>query len=138
MSQRPIAANFPVHSVEKTRFGDTDAYGHINNAVISSYLETGRGDLLRADGESLAAADCQFVLASVTIDFCAELYWPGTVLVASRVTVIGRTSLGFEQAVFQNDICCVQSTSTLVHVNAKEKKSAPLTNAARSHFDILR
>jgi acyl-CoA thioester hydrolase len=133
----PSLTGFPVQTVEKTRFGDTDAFGHINNAVISSFLESGRSELLRSGGEILAAKGCHFLLASVTIDFRGELNWPGEVTIGSRVTKIGRTSLAFDQAIFQQGICCVVSSSTLVHVNAKLKASAELTAEARAHFSQL-
>jgi acyl-CoA thioester hydrolase len=133
----PHLDDFPVLTTEKTRFGDTDSFGHINNAVISSFLESGRSELLRLGGEIAAAKGCQFLLASVSIDFRGELNWPGDVIIGSRVTKIGRSSLGFDQAVFQRGSCRVVSSSTVVQVNAKLKSSAELTPEARAHFAEL-
>jgi acyl-CoA thioester hydrolase len=136
-AELPQLAAFPVISTEKTRFGDTDAFGHINNAVISTFLESGRSELLRVGGEIAAAKGCHFLLASVTIDFRGELNWPGEVVIGSRVTKLGRTSLGFDQAIFQQGGCRVVSRSTLVQVNAELKTSAELTSEARAHFATL-
>lgn len=124
-------------TTEKTRFGDTDAFGHINNAVISSFLESGRGELLRFGGASTDADGCHFVLVRVEIDYRGELNWPGEVVIGSRVTKIGRTSLAFDQAIYQHGTCRVVSRSTLVHVNARLKASADLTDEARAHFAQL-
>jgi acyl-CoA thioester hydrolase len=134
----PELSDFPIFTTEKTRFGDTDAFGHINNAVISSYLESGRSELLRNDGDIVAAAGCHFLLARVEIDFRGELNWPGEVVVGSRVAKIGRTSLGFDQAIFQHGDCRVVSRSTIVQVDTRLKTAAELSPAARAHFAILR
>ena len=133
----PQIADFPVLTTEKTRFGDTDAFGHINNAVISTFLESGRGDLLRYGGVSIDAEGCRFVVARVEIDFRDELKWPGDVVIGSRVARIGRSSLACDQAIFQHGICRVIAVSTLVHANAKQKASEELTPQARAHFALL-
>jgi acyl-CoA thioester hydrolase len=140
MDQRtalPQLADFTVFTTEKTRFGDTDAFGHINNAVISSFLESGRSELLTSGGEIVAGPGCHFLLARVEIDFRGELNWPGEVLVGSRVTKIGRSSVGFDQAIFQHGECRVVSRSAVVQVDAALKQSAELTPAARAHFTAL-
>jgi acyl-CoA thioester hydrolase len=140
MDQRaalPQLADFTVFTTEKTRFGDTDAFGHINNAVISSFLESGRSELLSCNGEIVAGPGCHFLLARVEIDFRGELNWPGEVRVGSRVAKVGRTSLTFDQAIFQHGECRVVSRSAIVQVDAKLKSSAELTPAARAHFAVL-
>ena len=42
----PNLGDFPIHSTDKIRFRDTDQLGHVNNAVFSTYFETGRAELL--------------------------------------------------------------------------------------------
>lgn len=124
-------------TTEKTRFGDTDAFGHINNAVVSSYLESGRSELLRSKGEIVAGEGCHFLLARVEIDFRGELNWPGEVTVGSRVEKVGRSSVGFEQAIFQHGECRVVSRSTIVQIDSRLKAAAELTPAAHAHFAPL-
>lgn len=34
--------DFPSVTFDKIRYGDTDRQGHVNNAVFSAFLETGR------------------------------------------------------------------------------------------------
>jgi acyl-CoA thioester hydrolase len=133
----PAATDFPVLTIEKTRFGDTDMFGHINNAVVSTFLEAGRSELLRYGGVRVEAPDCRFVLVRAEIDFRGELFWPGEVVVGSRVAAIGRSSLTIEQAVFQHGVARVVGRSTMVHVNAALKASQELTPAARAHFALL-
>lgn len=136
-AELPSLEDFAVVTTEKTRFGDTDAFGHINNAVVNTFLESGRGGLLRHGKIDTAAEGCRFVLVRIEIDYRDELHFPGDVIIGSRVAKIGRTSLGFDQAIFQHGICRVVSRSTLVKVDAKLKTSAQLTSATRAHFAAL-
>lgn len=136
-AQLPQLAEFPVLTTEKTRFGDTDAFGHINNAVVSTFLESGRGELLRYGGVSIDAEGCRFVVARVEIDFRDELTFPGDVIIGTRIARIGRSSLTCDQAIFQHGLCRVVAVSTLVHVNAGIKASQELTDEARAHFARL-
>lgn len=39
-------ADFPFTSFDKLRYCDTDKQGHVNNAVFSTFLETGRAEFL--------------------------------------------------------------------------------------------
>ena len=133
----PQIGDFPVLTTEKTRFGDTDAFGHVNNAVINTFLESGRSELLRYGDFVAEAAGCRFVLVRVEVDYHDELVWPGEVVIASRVARIGRTSLAFDQAIYQHGVCRVLSASTLVHASAALKASVELTSEARSHFASL-
>ncbi len=38
----PRLEEFPLRTSDKVRYGDTDRQGHVNNAVFSTFLETGR------------------------------------------------------------------------------------------------
>ncbi len=136
-AELPALADFPVLATENTRFGDTDAFGHINNAVASTFLESGRSELLRFGGVDPAANGCRFVLVRIEIDYRDELNWPGDVVIGSRVAKIGRTSLTCDQAIFQHGICRVVARSTMVHANAELKASAELSREARAHFAQL-
>ena len=37
---------FPLKTYDKIRYADTDRQGHVNNAVFSTFLETGRVKIL--------------------------------------------------------------------------------------------
>jgi acyl-CoA thioester hydrolase len=67
-------SDFPLQTFDKVRYADTDRQGHVNNAVFSSFLETGRVELLYAHSSLLPQAGCSFVIASLKLDFCAKLF----------------------------------------------------------------
>ena len=38
--------HYPVLTTDTIRYGDTDCQGHVNNAVFSTFIATGRSEIL--------------------------------------------------------------------------------------------
>jgi len=77
------------------RFGDTDAMGHVNNAKIVTYLETGR---MRFFAEVLGAErveDIQFILAEVSCRYRLPILLHDRVRIRMRVTDVSRSAFRF-------------------------------------------
>lgn len=121
----PTLDSFPVRAFDTIRFGDTDMLGHVNNAVISTYLETGRTQLLRAGDHPMAPEGAFFSLARVVVDFRAEVMWPGQVEVGTRVLKVGRSSVTLGQALFQDDKCVAIAETVMVLVDRQTRRSTP-------------
>jgi acyl-CoA thioester hydrolase len=79
-------------SVE-VRFRDLDAFGHVNNAVITSYAEHGRIRYLRDVLEIEPVGLLPLILAMIKVDYVAPVFFGQRVDVASRVDWIGTRSL---------------------------------------------
>ena len=82
---------------EKLRNADTDRQGHINNAVMGSFFEAGRIEILDAPQFGEIRRTHGLVVARITIDYLQELFYPGQVRVGSNVTRVGTSSMTFEQ-----------------------------------------
>ena len=117
---------------EKLRYGDTDRQGHVNNAVFATFLETGRVELLLNSGVDLAGTDGAFVLARVLLDYRKEVNWPGEVEIGTRVASVGRSSLRFEQGVFQNGECVATAETVVVLTDVNSRRSKPFSDEARA------
>lgn len=137
MSDEIALADFPLRARDKLRYGDTDRQGHINNAVFSTLLETGRVELIYAAQAPLAEPDAAFVLARLEVDFRAEMLWPGEVEIGSRVAAIGRSSVRLEQGLFQNGRCTASAVSVLVLMDDETRRSRPLSEATRQRLALL-
>lgn len=76
------------------RFRDLDAFGHVNNAVTTSFVEHGRityfRDVLAVDPVGLMP----LILANLRIDYTAPAFFGETIEIDTRVDWIGRSSLG--------------------------------------------
>lgn len=130
--------SFPLQSTDKLRYGDTDRQGHVNNAVFSTFLETGRVAALYDPEAPLAEPGCTFVIARLTIDFLAEILWPGDVQIGTRIASVGRSSMHIEQAIFQNGKCVATSQSVIVQMDETTRKSRPLSAGCVTQVEAWR
>ena len=85
--------DFAGRAYDKLRYGDTDRQGHVNNAVFATFMETGRVELIYDPQNPLLEEGFSFVLAKLDIDYLAEVLWPGTVDIGTRVVKVGRSSV---------------------------------------------
>ena len=114
------------------RFSDTDMNGHVNNAVFSVFCESGRVNLLRGKLGPTRPAGAYFVLAKVTIEFRAELHYPGRVLIATWLRSLGRTSVGFGQALFDEASRLVATSEAVtVGMDGPTRRPAALGDETR-------
>lgn len=123
-------SDFPVQSYDKLRYRDTDRQGHVNNAVFSTFLETGRVEILYNPEVELLSDDASFVIASLTLHFRNEIQWPGTVETGTIVKKIGNSSITLFQRVFQKNVCVAEAETVVVQLDNATKKSKKLSDMA--------
>ena len=97
---RDLPGDFAHRVSIDVRFADTDAMGHVNNAVYLTYCEMARirywSDVT---GEPLAARHHgaeSLILAEARITYRAQVFHTDVVTVESRATRIGRSSFVLE------------------------------------------
>ena len=129
----PRLDQFPHRTVETIRFGDLDRQNHVNNAVFSTFLESGRVIILYGPEYGLIVPDSSFVLARIAIDFVGEMHWPGEVEIGTAVARVGTSSIGLDQALFVDGRCVATAEATLVLVDKATRKPRPFSpeHAAR-------
>lgn len=130
--------DYALQTYEKLRYADTDRQGHINNAVFSTMLETGRVELLYAPKGPLHEEGCAFVIASLHLDFHGEITWPGRVEIGTRVSSVGKSSIALEQGLFQNDQCVATAKTVIVQMNESSRRSQPFIESARQKLAALK
>jgi acyl-CoA thioester hydrolase len=104
------------------RYSDTDKLGHVNNAVFATLFESGRVAIMPEDDISKAGETGVFVLASIKIDFKAELHIPGIAQVGTTVAEFGSASLSFHQALFKDGVCCATAEAVAVFIDERTRK----------------
>jgi len=118
--------DYPFRTADTIRYGDTDRQGHVNNAAFATFCETGRVAFLFPAEQPLASPGTSFVIARLLLDFLAEITWPGTVDIGTRVTKVGRSSFTLAQGLFQKGRCVATAESVVVLVDDATRKSTPL------------
>jgi acyl-CoA thioester hydrolase len=86
------------------RFRDIDAFGHVNNAVFSTYAEQARVQyLLDVIGPIEPFERMPLILARVEIDFRSPIMLGERVTVVSQVDRIGGSSIGMRHRILAGD-----------------------------------
>jgi acyl-CoA thioester hydrolase len=116
-------ADFCVRSVEKLRFADTDRHGHITNTVFAVCCQNARMEILSDQNRVPLPANAHFVIAKLVLEFRAEMHWPGTVEVGTRVERIGRASVTLAQALFVNERCVATAQSVVALMDTQTRRS---------------
>lgn len=126
MQKRPEYDDFPLKAYDKIRYADTDRQGHVNNALFSTFLETGRTELLYA-GEPLHGENASFVIASLKLDLLSEIRWPGKVDIGTAVARIGNSSMSLFQGLYQDGKLAAVADTVIVQMDDHTRKSKSLS-----------
>ena len=122
----PRLADFCVRTSEKLRFADTDRLGHITNTVFAVCCQNARMELLCDPKRVPIPRNTQFVIAKLVLEFRAEMHWPGTVEIGTRVERVGRSSATLAQALFVDGSCVAIAESVVALMDMTTRRSALL------------
>lgn len=120
------------------RWGDMDAYHHVNNAVYATYLEECRDEW--AERALDGAGDLwDYVLARVAIDFRHELTQDdGAVIVSCQLERIGTSSLTLRETIrTPAGVLSAEAEAVLVARDKQTGRSRPLNADERAAFERL-
>ena len=106
MSRRaqPPSGEFPYRQPIEVRFVDTDALGHVNNAVYLSYFEMGRSGYYRLlmgvpFGSEEGADQFTTVLSEATVHYRTQAFYGEPLSVACRISWASRSAFCIEYSV---------------------------------------
>lgn len=87
----------------QVRFRDTDALGHVNNAVYLSWMELGRMAFTDAVLPAIDWTKVGFILAHVSIDYLEPVFLGDKVKVYMRAGKVGGKSVLLECLITKTD-----------------------------------
>jgi acyl-CoA thioester hydrolase len=107
---------------------DTDALGHVNNAVYVNWFEEVRTSYVCARRGFTAMTEVDFVLASTTVHFRSPVYMLETIDMRCAPSRIGRTSwdLAYEGRARDGGRLVVDGVSTQVQYDYAARTKAPI------------
>lgn len=121
------------------RFRDTDAMGHVNNAVFVTYLEVARQEYWRVLEGKSDYGRVPFILAHVSIDFRSEALQKEVLELAIRCEWIGGKSFAFRYEFREREShrLVVEATSVQVCYDYDSKRSVAMPDALRRRLEAL-
>ena len=136
MSDVGFTVRFDLHP----RFRDTDAMGHINNAVYITYLEVARQEYWkRMDGSHQDYRRVPFILAQVSCDFRSEALVREVLELAIRCAWIGNKSFAFAYQVREKSTqrLVVEAQTVQVCYDYEAKRSIPMPASLRRALETF-
>jgi acyl-CoA thioester hydrolase len=110
--------HFRFRRVETLRFADADLGGHVTHAAIVAFCASSRSLLLADCARCLPPHDACWITRQLTLDFREALKCPGTAEIGTTALRLGRSSIRFNQAVFQDGQCRAVAGALMVLVDA--------------------
>lgn len=135
-----IDKQWTVVSPLRPRFRDTDAMGHINNAVYVTYLEVARQDYWRAfKGGDPNYRVVPFILARVEVDFRSEALMHEMLELRVRCSFVGGKSFGFEYEIREQNgqRLVVAARSVQVFYDYASKRSMLVPDDMRRNLEAF-
>jgi len=125
-----------VHEI-MPRFRDTDAMGHINNAVYVTYLEVARQIYWARLDEHSDYRRVPFILAHVTIDFRSEALVNEVLEAGIRLAWIGDRSFSFAYRIREKTTgrTVVEASTVQVCYDYAAKRTIPMPEGLRRSLE---
>jgi acyl-CoA thioester hydrolase len=132
-------SGFVVSTDIAVRFRDTDAMGHVNNAVFVTYLEVARQEYWKRVDPDCAYDRVPFVVASLHVDLQSPIEIGEVVRVHLRTAAIGRSSFVMEYEARERDSGrpIASATTVLVTYDYATKRSMPVPDDLRRRFESV-
>jgi len=116
-------------------WGDEDAFGHVNNLIYLRWCETARVEYMLRTGMwvELPPTGTGPILASLKCDYKAQLTYPDTVDVGTRIGAIRNSSFQMEHIVVSRNLGGVAAVvdSTLVWFDYGSRKPVTVPEQIR-------
>jgi len=138
---RPVRADYRHFLEIPTRWGDNDAYAHVNNTVYYAWFDTLVARYLLDSGAiDLRTSPVIGVVAETGCRYLSPIAFPALVTAGLRVGRIGNTSVRYEIGLFRGEDDRASAEGHFVHVyvdRATQSRPTPLTPALRAAAEAL-
>ncbi|MCX7563202.1 thioesterase family protein [Xanthomonadaceae bacterium XH05] len=116
------------------RWGDLDAFNHVNNTIYLRYLEEARVQWLHAMANDWSEVSTAPVMAAIQLDYRQPIGWPAEIVVTHSIARIGNTSLTLANRIESADRQTLHAEGevVLVWIDRATGQPVPLPRALRS------
>jgi acyl-CoA thioester hydrolase len=117
------------------RWGDMDAFAHLNNTLYFRLIEEARIQWFMQLGLNISVGDNGPILAHAACDFIKPMTYPSTAKVIQDVVKLGRSSVQVDcviETVEQPGFAWAKCKSVIVWMDYGAGKSAPWPDKVRS------
>jgi acyl-CoA thioester hydrolase len=119
------------------RWGDMDAYGHVNNTIYFRYMEQARVEWLEAMEIVVRPQGEAPVIINASCTFLVPMTYPGTVEVRTFIGQLGRSSIPtyVEMRLEGDDTLYAEGAAKVVWMDTGSGKSVPIPEQVRAALE---
>lgn len=114
------------------RWGDMDAYGHVNNTVYFRYMEQARVEWIEDMDVPVRPGGTGPVIINASCTFLKPMNYPGTVEVRTYVGHPGRSSVQTHVEMLIDGELYAEGAAKIVWMDTQTGKSAPIPDNVRA------
>ena len=119
----------------KTRFYETDALGHINNAVPLQWFEACREPIFKIFTPDLDPKKWKLILAHNSIDYLAQVHYGQDIKVHTFFEKIGNSSMTITHHAYQAESLVLVGKVVMIHFDYEKNSSVPIPYEIRSELE---
>jgi acyl-CoA thioester hydrolase len=123
-----------------TRWADNDIYGHVNNAVYTTWFDTAvNGYLIQHGALDIHLGNTIGLVVQTHCNYFAPMAFPQAVQAGIRVVHLGASSVRYAVGLFANDDNTTNACGEFVHVYVDKttRKPMPLALAFKTVLETL-
>lgn len=132
-----VRADYRYFQTITTRWQDNDVFGHVNNVIYYSWIDTAVNNFLIENGIlEVGTSEIVGVVAETNLRYLSEIAYPTPITVGVRVAHLGTSSVRYASAVFRDDDSIASAEGFFVHVYVRRAtmKPTPIPAAQRAAF----
>ena len=130
-------ANFADWNTDTLRLSDLDYQGHVNNAVHAVLFTNGRYNFIQRHVRPKGARDMPLALVRITIEYLREMHHPGEVECGTLIRRVGRSSVTFGQALFNDGKCAAVAEAVMVLLDPATRRPKPLSREVATQLQSM-
>jgi len=135
LAQLAIPEPWTYGLMDKVRFYELDALGHVNNVSYLKWFETLRIPYLRDYGlTEFRPEDAQFVVIANAARYLAPMFLGESYVVTGRTASFRTTSFRMEYGVFRDGQLCASGEAVMVSLERDGVTKRPLAETAKAAF----
>lgn len=114
------------------RFYETDAFGHVNNTVVTGWFETAREPIFRIFTPEMDIKALTLILARIEVDFVAQIHYGHEVELRTGIEKIGTKSFTVWHEAWQQGVLAARGRAVQVYFDFATQQSGPLPEQQRA------
>ena len=123
----PTRADFRWFTPITTRWMDNDPFGHVNNVVYYSWVDTAVNRFLITNGLlDIQTSPIVGIVAETGCRYISEVSYPDEVTIGIAVETLGRSSVRYAAGVFRDDSDEGSAVAHFVHVYCDRATMRPV------------